>query len=629
MTANDPTAKLTMPSQRDDGESIWIGIDFGTTHCSVAVYDATRGGPKWIRLASAIPERRKHGRIVPTQLGVQKDTMKKEVSERFRDDLKGRFIIGHPAWKRFHDGGIGNNHDDSDDFFFIPNLKRNFAQDPQGSYSNNSHFLKWIDAVALVLQQLRIEADDYLRIHASNKHLQTPGNGPCRNAVLGVPARYTTLQRQGMMEAAKRAGFTGHVSTVTESTAAAMAYGLFVGKRCVYDMDSSEKHNGTRILVFDMGGGTTDITVALLQPPNRKENKEFAHPDDPSQRFQVETTRGDGQLGGDDMDEAILRYLVKRDHIRLTKEDSIQQRQFLRACQQAKEALTDRECTTIQWQGSILSLTRAEFDSCIAPLVQRARTVLDQALSSNAPIHEVVLIGGATCVPAVRRMLRDAFPHIAELSTAVHPVSAVAQGCAIQAAWLSKRIPPHALESALMLDTTPYPLGVLQSMNTDNVLRGSPQDIISCDPNQHVFCELIPRDSPLPAMGSMIFDLSNAQQAGVTVLAVEYVPEEELFVVLNEFSFLLRRIKVDQTLHLRRHVEVGMRLTEHGEVMVSVFDSNDPDHVRARGIGNAVEESVSLEQWILGLGCAILFVLYVAFKLEFASAGMDAIAEEL
>jgi molecular chaperone DnaK (HSP70) len=627
MTINIPTAKLTTSFQHDD-DSIWIGIDFGTTHCSVAVYDATRGGPKWMRLASAIPERRKQGRIVPTQLGVRKNVTKSEDTERFCDDLKEKCIIGYPAWKRLHEAG-NNRHDNSSDYCFIPNLKRNFAQDPQGAYSDDYCTLKWIDAVALVLQRLRLEADDYIRLHASKKHLQTPGNGSCRNVVLGVPARYTSLQRHGMMEAAKRAGFTGHVSTVTESTAAAMAYGLFVGKRAVKTQDLAEERGGTRILVFDMGGGTTDITVALLHPPHRRDTRESTYRDDPSSRFQVETTRGDGQLGGDDMDEAILRYLVQRDQTEFTDEDPIQKRPFLRACQQAKEALTGNESTTIQWQGSSMSLTRAELDSCIAPLLHRARSVLDQALSSDAPIHEVVLIGGATRVPALRRMLRDAFPHIDELSTAVHPVSAVAQGCAIQAAWLSRKIPPHALESALMLDTTPYPLGVLQSMNADIVLRGSPQQIIAFDPNQHVFCELIPRDSPLPAMGSMLFDVAKAQQAGVTVLAVEYVPEEELFVVLNEFSFLLRRIKADQTTPVQRQVEVGMKLTEHGEVIVSVFDSNDPDHVRARGFDNAVEESITLEQWLLGMSCVILFALYVVVKLNFSSGGMDAIAEEL
>ncbi|GAX22243.1 hypothetical protein FisN_19Lh312 [Fistulifera solaris] len=626
MTVNAPTTKLTTPSQLgdNDDDSIWIGIDFGTTHCSVAVYDATRGGPKWIRLVSAIPERRKHGRIVPTQLGVQKKVVNKEDKEHFWDDLKEKSIIGYPAWKRLHE--TGNTIDYSNDYVFLPNLKRNFAKDPQGLYSYDSCTLKWIDAVALVLQQLRFEADVYIQLHCAKKQLQTPGTGLCRNVVLGVPARYTSLQRRGMMEAAKRAGFIGHVSTVTESTAAAMAYGLFVGKR---SRDHSEEHGGTRILVFDMGGGTTDITVALLQPPTRRDTKESAYHDDPSQRFQVETTRGDGQLGGDDMDEAIFRYLVHRDQMEFTNKDHVQHRHFLRACQQAKEALTDSESTTIQWQGSFLSFTRAEFDSCIAPLLQRAQIVLDQTLSSDAPIHEVVLIGGATRVPAVRRMLRDTFPHIAELSTAIHPVSAVAQGCAIQAAWLSQKIPPHVLESALMLDTTPYPLGVLQCMNADTVLRGSPQQIITFDPNEHVFCELIPRDSPLPAMGSMVFDVAKAQQAGVTVLAVEYVPEEELFVVLNEFSFLLRRLKVDQMTNLRRQVEVAMRLTEHGEVMVSVFDSNDPDHVRARGLDNVVEEKVSLEQWMLGLGCVILFALYVVVKLKFSSGGVNPIAEEL
>ena len=618
----------------DNVDGIWIGIDFGTTHCSVAVYDATRGGPKWIRLASAIPEKRKHGRIVPTQLVLPANTESKKHEPLF-NDWKGTAIVGFPAWKQLHNAQ--SNDDESNDIYFIPNVKRNFAQAPQGcwdSSNDNQHStsdsfkLKWVDAVALVIHQLRIEADAYIELQASKKHLQTPGQGLCRNVVLGVPARYTTAQRHGMIQAAKQAGFTGHISTVTESTAAAMAYGLFVGKRVVPSTISndSRENDTTRILVFDMGGGTTDITVAVLHPPNRRDSPDpNTKHDDPSQRFQVETTRGDGQLGGDDMDEAILHYLLKQHHIKLSDDNPVHQRQFLRACQQAKEALTEDEQTEIQWQGSRIPLTRPEFDHCIAPLLQRARTVLHQALSSTAPIHEVVLIGGATRVPAVRAMLRETFPHIAELSTAVHPVSAVAQGCAIQAAWLSHQIPQHALESALMLDTTPYALGVLRSLTS--LIRGIPQQIIPFYPEQHVFLELIPRDSPLPAMGAMPFALSDPQQAGVTVLAVEYVPEEALFVVLNEFSFLLRRLKNER--QERRQVEVGMRLTEQGQVMVSVFDANDPDHVRIRGKGNVVEDTVSMEQWCLGMGCVILFVLYVILKLQLSSGGIDVIAEEL
>lgn len=586
-----------------DDSGIWIGIDFGTTHCSVAIYDATRGGPKWIRLSSAIPETTKHGRIVPTQLVLSSpnSTANHQAASSLLKDLSSRAIVGYPVWKILHE----NNNEK---YSYIPNLKRNFAQSPQGSWThkNDSPTLQWIDAVALVLQQLRQEADDYIRTQQIKKHLQTPGHGLCRNVVLGVPARYTTRQRHGMIEAARRAGFAGHVSTVTESTAAAMAYGLFVGKRV---------NDQTRILVFDMGGGTTDVTIAVLHPPDRRDNHNNNNNNsDPSQRFQVESTLGDDQLGGDDMDEAVMHFLIQK-HRFDRPNDPIQQRQFLRICQQAKEALTEHEHTQIRWHESSIRFTRPEFDTAIAPLLQRARAVLNNVPFTE--IDEVVLIGGATRVPAVRTMLREAFPHIRELSTSVHPVSAVAQGAAIQAAWLSHSIPFHALEGALMLDTTPYPLGILQS-----AVRGVPQQIIlSRDPHD-VFFELIPRDSRLPAMGSMTFGVSDPR--GVTVLAVEYVPEEDLFVVLNEFSFLLRRTAVKE-----RSIEVGMRLTEQGEVLVSIFDANDPDHVRARGIVATVEDtSLSKEQWSLLVGCFVLFGMYVILKIQFAT-GAAVIEEEL
>jgi molecular chaperone DnaK (HSP70) len=257
-------------------------------------------------------------------------------------------------------------------------------------------------------------------------------------------------------------------------------------------------------------------------------------------------------------------------------------------------------------------------------------------VASTAEIREVILIGGASAVPAVRQLLASLFPKVPELCVSVNAHSAVAQGCAIAAALASHHVPRHELESALMLDTSPHPIGVLTA--TDN------------------FVEILPAQATLPAKGFATFTLADPRQRGVTVRAVERVwlderysdsknkqkkrqqqQQRELFVPLGEFTFLLHRLpNHDPRTTSSRSVDIGMVLRTNGEFVVSIFDPNDPEHVRrkerarnhqSKGSDDILafrdmvvaEEALSWEQILLMVACIVVFVLYVAAKLVFAN----------
>ena len=413
-----------------------------------------------------------------------------------------------------------------------------------------------VDLVAAFLRALRESADSYLQKYARRKNLQVPCVATttttprrCTNVVLGVPAQYSRPQRQLMVEAARTAGFSGHASTLTESTAAALAYyGLF-----------NKGNAAAKILIFDMGGGTTDVTIAEYDT-------------NAQDRFRVLVTEGDGRLGGNDMDQALLEAVLRKSS--LTEEDLSlhQRRSLLFQCQRAKEDLCRNDDTSAHVVVTItpnrrVELVRNDLDTAIEPLLQRAETVVKTALQ-QAPadkMDEVILIGGATQTPAVRRMLQALFPR-QELCTAVHPMSAVAQGAAIQAAILSGHVPLHELESALMMDSSPHAIGVLTES----------QD----------FVEILPKDSPLPAASFATFQLADLQQPGVAVKAVEEIrgSDDTFYAPLGEFTFLLHRLTESEQKSLGGHrsVDIGMTLQEDGAFAVSIFDENDPEHVRKK-----------------------------------------------
>ena len=519
--------------------------------------------------------------------------------------------------------------------------------------------------LAIELNAIRKACQAYLDRYRLSKNLRVPGEGSggtiVDNVVVGVPAHYSQRHIALMKKACREAGFHGYVGTCLESTAAAMAYGLTLQERTKKSTKASMQQQNRKvenieqmIMVIDMGGGTSDITI-VERIKNRKNLRSPIgdNDNDPSSSYRVLVTQGDDQLGGDDIDQNIMEYclnLVSQEQGRRqnnqkmskAKSDSLKL-----ACRKAKENLCRLEdpssCEIISVDyyygegGSnsasqdILVTSEILNTTILQPWLRRARGLILKARSAleehtsttGGAIDEIVLVGGTTRIPAIRRMIESIFPEI-ELSTSLNPMSSVAQGLAIQAAITSKQIPMHELKSAMMLDCLPHAIGVLLS---------------SADRTHNAgFVEIIPRNTLLPAMGSATFVLADKLQAGITVQAVEEVGIDR-FEPMNkeDFTFVLRRLSKAQLEKIsERTVQVGMKLDSDGRFVVSVFDENDPEQVRKKerferikrgevvgeldyikDMMQAEPDEITKEQVSLAIALMSLFVLYVAIKISF------------
>ena len=671
----------------------WIGIDFGTTNCAAAVYDGTRGGSKWMRLqdiAEASGGSNKHGRIVPsvvllaTERYVMNDraTRKNNINakkgkhhyeyyywQNVSDLFKGHgdlyALVGASAIN-FYKNHMENNDDAVEDptvlsAALIRSVKRRLLEEQRDEESciidvtplglTKSISVNAVMIVAVILRAIRLASNEYLQRNLFAKHLKIPGDAPpCRNCCIGVPAAATIRYRNKCLtQAAGLAGFAS-VSTVTESTAAAMAYGLMFTNTTT---TTAQKQQQT-ILVFDMGGGTTDVTIAERSnhaAATTTTTTTSNHDTD----FQVVLTQGNNRLGGDDMDQAVLQIVANKlssDAAVVHKDDDMittNSQLLLQKCRHAKEALcgdgtasaSPSATVNVIWQGMSVTITQDEFNHALQPILHSARLVVESALQrytnsdddgnniNNKHIDEVILIGGASRVPAIRAVLKEIFTEL-ELCVSINAMSAVAQGCAVAAAMHSGKVPLHELRSALMLDTSPHPIGVLTTTTTTTTIDNRVQ--------QH-FVEILPRDASLPAASYATFQLADIHQPGVTLKAVEQIGDNA-YSALGEFTFLLHKLNADQIAALQgtRSVDIGMTLKTNGEFVVSIFDPHDPDHIRKReryvrakqGRQNAdegdnrnntldykVNEKLSKEQISLIIACIALFALYVAAKLAF------------
>ena len=269
----------------------------------------------------------------------------------------------------------------------------------------------------------------------------------------------------------------------------------------------------------------------------------------------------------------------------------------------------------IQWETISTIITQEDMNTAIAPWMQQCHnlvmTAIQNTVQQPSNIGDVVLVGGATRVPAVRTMLHGIFPNIQELCTSLHAETAVAQGAAIQAAIQSQEVPLSYLKSCMMLDALPHAIGAQVGDN--------------------LFIEILQKDMQLPAMGYATFELANAEQAGVTIVAVEHTGKGVLELV-GEFTFLLRRLSKRELEELKdgkRTVDVGMTMETSGKFICSIFDEKDPEHLRKREKyqrqnekGSALEyrEFIKDDDGIpisLILSSIILFLLYVGAKLAF------------
>jgi len=405
-----------------------IGIDLGTTNSCVAVME---GGE-----AVVIPNA-EGNRTTPSVVGFKKD---------------GERIVGETAKRQ----AITNPNRT------IISIKRHMGTDYKVDIDGTKYTPQQISA--MILQKLKADAEAYL-------------GQEVKQAVITVPAYFNDSQRQATKDAGKIAGLEV-LRIVNEPTAAALAYGL-------------DKEEDQTILVFDLGGGTFDVSILELGDGI----------------FEVKATSGDNHLGGDDFDQKIIDYLVaefKRENgVDLSKDNAALQR-LKDAAEKAKKELSGVLTTTISLpfitvvdgvpQHLEMNLTRAKFEELTADLVERTigptRQALKDAGLSPADIDKVVLVGGSTRIPAVQEAVKKLIgkePH-----KGVNPDEVVALGAAIQAGVLTGEV-----KDVVLLDVTPLSLGIETAGG--------------------VFTKMIERNTTIPTSKSQIFSTFADNQTSVEI----------------------------------------------------------------------------------------------------------------
>ena len=413
-----------------------IGIDLGTSNSAAAVLQA--GRPVIIPSAEGTTI---GGKAFPSFIAFTKDA---------------ELLVGEPARRQAVTNPEGT----------VMAIKRKMGTDYKIKLGDKEYTPQQISA--FLLQKIKRDSEAFLGAQVNK-------------AVITVPAYFNDNQRQATKDAGSIAGLDV-VRIINEPTAASLAYGL----------DKSEKE--LKIMVFDLGGGTLDVTLMEIGRS------------DPSEPpvFEVKTTSGDTQLGGTDMDNAVVAYLVNEFNQKNNMDistDKVAMQRLREAAEKAKIELS----TTLTSEINIpfiapgekhftMQLTRAKLEELVKPTIERCREPITQALSdaklSPQNIDKIILVGGPTRMPIVRKFVEDYLGKPAERG--IDPMECVAMGAAIQAGVISGE-----MKELLLLDVTPLSLGV--------ETLGS------------VFTKLIERNTTIPTKKSQIFSTAADFQTSVTV----------------------------------------------------------------------------------------------------------------
>ena len=479
-----------------------IGIDLGTTNSVVAVMEG--GKPTVIANAEGM-------RTTPSIVGFSK------TGERLVGQLAKRQAILNPDKT-------------------IASIKRHMGEDYKKNIDGKDYTPQEISA--MILRKLADDASSYLGEKVTS-------------AVITVPAYFNDAQRQATKDAGKIAGLDV-LRIVNEPTAAALAYGL-------------EKDNSEKVLVFDLGGGTFDVSVLEIG--------DGVH--------EVLSTSGDTHLGGDDFDQKIMDWICAE----FKKQEGMDLSGDKQAMQRIKEAAEKAKCelsSVVETNINLpfitadangpkhldLNLTRAKFEELSYDLLERCKKPVEQALSdaglNKNDINEVVLVGGSTRIPAVQQLVKEYTGK--DPNQSVNPDEVVAVGAAVQAGVLAGEV-----KDIVLLDVTPLTLGI-------ETMGG-------------VMTPLVPRNTTIPVSKSQVFSTAENNQTAVDINVLQ---GERPMSRDNKSLGMFRLEGIAPAMRGVPQIEVTFDIDANGIVNVSAKDkaTNKEQKITITNSSNLTEDDI-------------------------------------